>query len=391
MIGHLRYNQILMLEFKITKKSNKSAARLGILETAHGQVQTPAFVPVATQASIKALDSDLVGKTKSQLLIANTFHLYLRPGPEVIYKAGGLHNFMNWSQPLMTDSGGFQVFSLGFGKDLQVGKINSKQAGSLGAVTANSKPNEIKIVDHGVYFRSPHDGKELFIGPKESIAIQEKIGADIMFAFDECTAPLADFAYTRKSLERTHAWAKQCLASKKTKQALFGVVQGGRFENLRKQSAKYLAGLNFEGFGIGGEFGDDKKQMSKMIDWVVSELPEDKPRHLLGIGHLEDIPKIMAAGIDTFDCIVPTQYARRAIAFTSSGKLNLVKKIFAEDYSSLDPRCSCLVCRSYSKSYIHHLFRAHEISAMSLTTFHNLVYFNNYVASLRKKIAAGLL
>ncbi len=382
-----------MIEFEISKTSKKSKARLGKLITEHGVVETPTFVPVATQATIKALESSQVVETGSQMLISNTFHLHLKPGEEIVKKAGGLHKFMNWQAPLMTDSGGYQVFSLGFGKDLQVGKIakanDSGPKQNSKKITVTNKPRDIKIYDDGVEFRSPVNGDKLFIGPKESIKIQEQLGADIIFAFDECTAPQADHEYTRRSLKKTHDWAKKCIDAKKSDQAMYGVVQGGKFEDLRRLSAKVIADLPFAGFGIGGEFGDDKKGMTKMIDWVIDELPNEKPRHLLGIGHLEDIPEIIKAGVDTFDCVVPTQYARRGIAFTREGKLNLIKAIFRDDFQPLDPRCVCSVCQNYTRSYLHHLFKAKEISAMSLMTMHNLFYFNEYVVNVRAQISSG--
>src|SRR3989338_11029539 len=335
------------MNFKILKKSKVSNARLGFIETSHGVVETPCLVPVATQAVVKTLTSKEVEETKSQILISNTFHLHLKPGEKVIQKAGGLHEFMNWKKPLMTDSGGFQVFSLGFGQDLNLGKIiNSKDRMGSDAdlreqIKIGAQPKKIKIRQDGVFFRSPVDGRELFIGPKESIKIQEQIGADIIFAFDECTAPLADYEYTKNSLLKTHQWAKVCLKVKKSNQALYGIVQGGRFKDLRQESAKFIGALPFDGFGIGGEFGNNKKIMSEMLHWVIQELPEKKPRHLLGIGQLEDMEKIIKAGVDTFDCTIPTHYARRGIAFTSEGKLNLKQTKFLKKIEPLDNGCAC--------------------------------------------------
>ena len=215
------------------------------------------------------------------------------------------------------------------------------------------------------------------------------MGADIIFAFDECTSPIADYEYTKKSLEKTHEWAEICLKEKKTKQALFGIVQGGKFKDLRIESAKFISELPFDGFGIGGEFGDDKKQMPKMLNWVMKELPERKPRHLLGIGHLEDIEKIIKSGVDTFDCTVPTHYARRGILFGSEGRLNLKQSKFLKKRESLDKKCVCIVCLNYTKDYICHLLRAGELTALKLLTFHNLYYFNNYVEEVRQKIKKG--
>jgi len=376
-----------MIKFKIIKKSKISKARLGIIETNHGVVETPCLVPVATQAVIKTLNSEEVLETKSQILICNTFHLHLRPGEEIIKRAGGLHKFMNWKRPLMTDSGGFQVFSFGFGKDLGMGKILKNKAYSN--IEYGQQPKFLKITDKGVFFRSPLDGKKLFLGPKESIKIQEKLGADIIFAFDECTSPAADYKYTKNSLLKTHKWAEICLKVKKFNQALFGIIQGGKFKDLRIESARFFASLPFDGFGIGGEFGNDKKIMIKMLNLVIKEFPKEKPRHLLGIGYLEDIPKIIKAGVDTFDCIVPTHYARRGIAFTSVGKLDLKKSIFLKEKEPLDKKCSCSVCQNYKRNYICHLLRANEITAMKLLTFHNLYFFNNFVEKIRREIKKG--
>ena len=378
------------MNFKILKKSNKSRARLGFLETSHGVVETPCFVPVATQAVVKTLDSKEVEETKSQILISNTFHLHLKPGEKIVEKAGGVHKFMNWKRPLMTDSAGYQVFSLGFGTDYGLGSKILKEHSEKGEIIKlNSQPKKIKINNDGVVFHSPLNGDELFIGPKESIKIQEKIGADIIFAFDECTPPLADLNYVKKSLEKTHAWAKVCLKSKKSKQALYGIVQGSRFKDLRLESAKFIGGLDFDGFGIGGEFGNDKKEMSKMVGWVVDELPEKKPRHLLGVGYLEDMELIIKSGVDTFDCTVPTHYARRGIAFTSEGKLNLKQTKFLKKNEKLDKNCVCNVCLNYKKDYICHLLKAGEITGMKLLTYHNLWYFNTFVEDIRTRIKKG--
>jgi queuine tRNA-ribosyltransferase/7-cyano-7-deazaguanine tRNA-ribosyltransferase len=379
-----------MFEFKVQKKSKKSRARIGSLKTSHGVVETPCFVPVATQAAVKVLSSEEVKETKSQILICNTYHLHLRPGEEIIKKSGKLHKFMNWDKPLMTDSGGFQVFSLGFGRDLGTGKIlTDKKKNSFYEIKKGQQPKLLKINEDGVYFTSYYDGRKVFLGPKESIEIQGKLGADIIFNFDECTSPVAGYEYTKKSLEKTHRWAKICLKAKNSSQALFGIVQGGKFKDLRIESAKFMAGLPFEGFGIGGEFGDDKSKMSQMLRWVIEELPEEKPRHLLGIGHLDDILKMIKEGVDTFDCITPTHYARRGVAFTSGGELDLGKQIFLKDMNPLDKKCSCFVCKNYKRNYISHLFHAGELTALRLLTFHNLYYFNTYVENIRKLIKAG--
>jgi queuine tRNA-ribosyltransferase/7-cyano-7-deazaguanine tRNA-ribosyltransferase len=382
----------MSINFKILKKSKTSKARLGFLETENGVVETPCLVPVATQAVIKTLDSREVEETKTQILISNTFHLHLKPGEKIVDKAGKLHKFMNWKKPIMTDSAGYQVFSLGFGRDYGLGsKILKKEQEKGEVIKENTQPSKIKISYDGVTFRSPVNGDKLFIGPKESIKIQEKLGADIIFTFDECTPPLADFNYVKNSLEKTHRWAKICLKEKKSNQALFGIVQGSRFKDLRLESSKFIGGLDFDGFGIGGEFGNDKKEMGKMIEWVVDELPEKKPRHLLGVGYLEDMELIIKSGADTFDCTVPTHYARRGIAFTSEGKLNIKQTKFLKKNEPLDRNCACSVCLNYKKDYLCHLLKAGEITGMKLLTFHNLYYFNTFVENIRDKIKRGEL
>jgi len=372
---------------------------LGLLETSHGVVQTPAFVPVATNAVVKTLTAEEVNLTKSQLLICNTYHLKVRPGEEIVKRSGGLHKFMNWGRPLMTDSGGFQVFSLGFGRDLGTGKIlKEKSKNKFYEIKSGQQPKLLKITEEGVFFCSYLDGRKIFLGPKESIKIQEKLGADIIFNFDECTSPVAGHEYTKKSLEKTHRWAKICLKAKTSKQALFGIVQGGKYKDLRMESAKFMASLPFDGFGIGGEFGDDKSKMSEMLGWVINKLPNEKPRHLLGIGHLDDIIKIVKSGVDTFDCITPTHYARRGYAFIHSQnragdfaweKVYLGKAEFLSDKNPLDKKCDCHVCQNYKRNYISHLFHTGELTALRLITFHNLYYFNTFVAEIRKQVKNG--
>ena len=377
------------ITFSIQKRSTKSRARLGNLVTAHGTVETPTLVPVATQATIKTLWSEQVAQTKTQMLIANTFHLHLKPGERIVKQAGGLHKFMNWSAPLMTDSAGYQVFSLGFGKDQALGKVLKNPADTT--VELTDTPREIKISERGVTFRSPVNGDLIFIGPRESMQIQRDLGADIIYAFDECTPPNASHDYTKASLERTHRWAQESLTAHDPKQALYGVVQGGRYQDLRIESARIVGKMGFDGFGIGGEFGADKNAMTGMIRWVIDELPEDKPRHLLGIGHLEDIRPIIEEGVDTFDCIAPTHYARHGMAFTRTDRINLRQSKYLLDQGPLDASCTCFVCSTYSRAYLAHLFKAREVSALSLTSFHNLHLMNTYVAELRQQIKDGSL
>ncbi len=386
-----------MIDFRITKESKKSKARLGTIKTPHGIIETPSFIPVATQATIKTLSSEDSEKTKTQGIISNTFYLHLRPGEDILKKYGGIHKFMNWGKPIMTDSAGFQVFSLGFGHDFNTTKISKDDSKKI---KKGDQPKNIKITEKGVYFNSPIDGKKIFIGPKESIKIQEKIGADIIFAFDECPSPLSDKKYYEKSIERTHRWAKKCIETKKSNQALYGIVQGGPYKDLRKESAKFISSLSFDGFGIGGEFGNSIKSMTTMLEVVMKELPKDKPRHLLGIGHLKDMIPVVKEGVDTFDCIVPTHYARHGYAFISKKrngvewkheKLDMSKKKFATNKEPLDKYCKCEVCKNYSKGYIHHLIKAREITGLKLLTIHNLFYFNSYLEEIRKAIKNGII
>lgn len=379
-----------MINFKVIHRSNKSDARIGVLKTPHGEMETPCLISVATQGVIKALTNQQIKEVGIQGIIANTYHLHIKPGEKVIKKVGGLHNFMNWNDgPIMTDSGGFQVFSLGFGSDYGTGKMLKESKDDL--IEARQQPKKIKITEDGVEFRSYHDGKKIFLGPKESIKIQQDIGADIIFAFDECTSPIANKEYTIKSLQKTHRWAIACLKAKTSNQAIYGIVQGGKFPDLRGESAKFIASQPFDGFGIGGEFGDDKKIMVDMLKLVNSILPEDKPRHLLGIGHLDDLEKIIEAGADTFDCITPTHYARHGVAFTSQGTIKLKGKNpdYTNDFSHLDEKCDCFVCQNYSKSYLVHLLRAYEITPLVLLTYHNLFFFNRCIAKIRSEIKKG--
>ena len=379
-----------MIEFKVLKKSKKSKARIGILKTPHGEVETPSLVVVATAGVVKTLTSEEVVQTKTKILIANTFHLHLKGGEKVVKKAGGLHKFMNWNFPLMTDSGGFQVFSLGFGKDLKVGKIIKYfPQREEEIIKENFQPQSLKISSRGVWFRSPFDGRELFLGPEKSLKIQQDLGADIIFAFDECTPPFCSFSYAQKALERTHKWLRVFLEKKSTDQALFGIVQGSRFKELRERSAKFLNSCEVDGFGIGGDLGRNKKEMREILKWVIDLLDERKPRHLLGIGYLEDIEEIVKEGVDLFDCTVPTHYARRGIGFTSEGKIDLKKSKFLKKHEPLDKNCDCFVCQNYKKSYICHLLRAKEITGWRLLTFHNLYFFNTFVEKIREKIKKG--
>jgi len=392
-----------MIEFSLLKKSKKSNARLGVLKTPHGEVMTPAIVPVATLAAVKALRSDEIAATGTQLLISNTYHLHLQSGEKIVKNAGGINKFMNWPKPTMTDSGGFQVFSLGFGRDLGVGKKSIKYyPGKVErAIEKGNQPSNVKMTEEGVHFRSPMTGDEMFLSPETSIAIQQQLGADIMYAFDECPPPGATHTYMKQSLARTHRWAKRSLDARTSKQALYGIVQGADFEDLRKEGAKFITKMDFDGFGIGGDIGESKDESRKILQWVIPLLDQKRPRHLLGMGHPEDIELIMKGGVDTFDCTVPTHYARRGIAFVSKksgvaggaheGRVDFTKAALLKDKGPIDVECECIVCQKYQRAYIAHLVRANEITGGALLTFHNLFFFNAYVAKMREKIAKGLL
>ena len=368
--------------FKILKKHSKSKARLGLIKTSHGVIHTPAFFPVATKATVKTLTPEDIKKIGFEAILSNTYHLYLQPGHKVVKKLGGLHKFMNWQGPVATDSGGYQVFSLGFGLEHKVGKVikdgENKQEKTQKAKLA-------KIDNDGVNFTSHLDGSLHRFTPESSIKIQEDLGADIIFTFDECTSPLADYNYTKRSMKRTHNWAERCLKQKKkNNQLLFGIVQGGLFEDLRQESAKFIGSLPFDGFGIGGSFG--KKEMKNALDWIIPYLPENKPRHLLGIGYLDDIKEAVSRGIDLFDCVYPTRLARHGVFLTDKGELKILRAQYKTDKKPIMRNCSCYVCQNYTRAYLHHLFKAKEILGYRLATLHNLWFMFQYMEEIRKNI-----
>ena len=375
-----------MFNFEITKKSGKT--RTARYKTPHGVLFTPAFIPVATKATIKTLDSADVRKTGFNSVLANTYHLMLQPGAELVKKMGGLHKFMNWQGPIFTDSGGYQVFSLGKGLEYGVGKV--AKGGFNKPVKASLCQNKslIKIMENGVEFRSHIDGRKIFLRPEDSIKIQEDLGADIIFAFDECTSPTDSKKYVAKSLERTHTWAKRSLAAHKRKdQALFGIVQGAEFRDLREKSAKFISNLPFDGFGIGGSFG--KEEMRHVLDWTIPLLPESKPRHMLGIGAVEDIFLAVERGIDTFDCVEPTRLGRHGTLLTANGRMKILNSRYKTDKNPVEKNCPCELCQNYSRGYLNHLFRAQEILGMRLATIHNLMFMNRLMEDIRKAINNG--
>ena len=396
------------MRFKITQQSKKSKARLGIIKTSHGILRTPALFPVATQAVVKTLDSGDIKQIGYGGVLANTYHLYLKPGENIIKKMGGLHKFMNFDGVIATDSGGFQVFSLGAGIEQGLGKIVRRSVPYKKCKAPSALQNHlVKITEEGVYFKSHYDGSRHFLSPEKSMQIQQDLGANIIFAFDECASPLAGFEYTKKSMERTHRWSLRCLKQHQKNdantsdrrylhQGLFGIIQGGEYKKLREQSAKFIGSLDFDGFGIGGSFGkaygDNKKNIAKVLSWTIPLLPQEKPRHLLGIGYLDDMEVAIKNGVDLFDCVYPTRIARHGIAILGkSQSINLQKAIFLKDKKPLLTDCLCPTCQNHSRAYICHLFRAKEITAQRLLTMHNLWFFKQFIDNIRGKIADGKL
>ena len=370
------------MNFKILKKSKKSSARLGIVETPHGKIKTPAFWPVATRATVKTLTPEEIQEIGFSHTLANTYHLYLRPGHQTVKKMGGLHKFMNFPGPIATDSGGFQVFSLGFGLQHGVGKVASDEKKKA------TRKQLVRIDEKGVDFQSHIDGSWHRLTPEKSIQIQEDLGADIIFTFDECTSPLSGKKYTQEAMARTHRWAEICLKTHKKKdQALFGIVQGGPFRDLRKESAQYIASLSFDGFGIGGSFGKD--EMKKTLSWVIPFLPEQKPRHLLGIGYIKDLKEAVKKGIDLFDCVQPTRLARHGNFLVKKGTLNILNERYKEDKKPIEKDCQCYTCRNYSRAYLQHLFKTGEILGLRLATYHNLWFVARLMEKMREDIKEG--
>ncbi len=378
-----------MLNFKIKKRIKGNLGRTGILKTKSGTIKTPAFVVVATQAAVKgAVSTDELKKIGAQIVLGNTYHLYLRPGSRVVKKAGGIAKFMNWQGPTMTDSGGFQVFSLGFAYKKGVSKIAKESLSEKELDKLQTEHYKLaKIDSDGVVFKSHIDGSEHRFTPEFSIKVQEELGADIIFAFDECTSPLVNKNYMKESLQRTHSWAERSLRAKKSNQALFGIVQGGKYEDLRKESAKFISSLPFDGFGIGGSF--DKSDMLNLVQIVNEILPEEKPRHMLGIGEIDDIFEGVQRGIDLYDCVLPTRLARHGILFSSKGKFAILRSKHKDDFSQLVDECDCFVCRSYTKAYLHHLFKSGEMLAFRLASLHNLYFMMSLMEKIRKSIDDG--
>jgi queuine tRNA-ribosyltransferase len=375
------------LSFEIT--ATDGAARAGRLHTAHGPVETPAFIPLATRGSVRSLTATEVAEIGYEMVLGNTFHLLLSPGPERIQRLGGLHGFMGWKGAVITDSGGFQVFSLAHGAVADEIKGRRRRPAGRGAV--------LEIGERGVRFRSYLDGSEHLLGPEESMRIQAALGADIALAFDECTPYHADREYTARSVERTHRWLDRCVAwhdrEGPRRQAVFGIVQGGVHEELRHASAERVSAASVDGIAIGGTLGRDKEQMYGVVDMTTGRLPLDSPRHLLGIGEPDDLVEGIALGVDLFDCAVPTRLARHGMALAPLAgerfRLDVRRAALADDEAPLVDGCPCPACREHSRAYLHYLSRAEELTAVRLLVLHNLTYIARIVRGARTAIAAG--
>jgi len=387
-------------EFKIRTHDQKSKARVGEIKTSHGIIKTPAFIPVGTKGTIKGMTIPQLKEIGVQSFFVNTYHLFLQPGPQTIEKLGGLHKFIGWDKPLMTDSGGFQVFSQA--KNKNFGGFKSR---------VGEEETLCKINDEGVTFKSFKDGTTHRFTPEKSIQIQKKLGADIILSFDECTYYPATHEYAKKAMERTHRWAEKCLKensklktqSSKLKikdiQTLYGIVQGSVFEDLRKESSKFIGNLPFEGIAIGGvSVGESKKEMVNVLDWVVPLLPNHKPRHLLGVGEIDDIFEVVERGIDSFDCVMPTRLGRMGHLLIKNEKLkmkndrftiDITKAIYRDDRDPIEKECRCYTCQNYSRAYLNHLFRANELLAYTLASYHNLWFLERLMEEIRESILEG--
>ena len=387
--------------FKVIKKG-PNHARLGEISTNHGKISTPYFVPVATSAVIKGVSPEKLKEIGAECTLSNTYHLHLRPGEDIVKKHGGLHTFMNFNRPIFTDSGGFQAFSLGVGLTGKVGKmgnfINPAKNSSKNKSKKTEKKAFAKVTDKGVNFRSIYDGTKHFFDAKTSMKIQSKLGADIIMAFDECSSVSHDKEYVRIAMKRTHDWALKSLKYKDKKQALYGIIQGGPFKDLREESTDFISSLPFEGIAIGGSFGDSygdsKKGMLSVLDWIIPKL-DKRPRHLLGIGDIDDIFECVERGIDTFDCVMPTRIARRGNLYIlpeSGGNLKNKFRIaiknskYRKDLSPIDKNCTCSTCKNYSKSYLRHLFVTDEVVYHELAVTHNLHFMLNLMKEIRESL-----
>ena len=379
--------------FRLEARLSGGMARAGVLTTPHGEVHTPVFMPVGTLATVKSLTPDDLLQLGAEIILANTYHPYLRPGPDLVAALGGLHGFMAWPRPILTDSGGYQVFSLGFALEHGVGKIAKTFPGQRAAPPKQPiRARLTRVDDDGVTFVSHVDGSTHRLTPEVSIEVQEKLGADVILAFDECTSPLSSYEYTRQAMERTHRWALRCLdARRRPDQALFGIVQGGAYRDLREESARFVGGLPFQGFAIGGSLGRSKADMHHVLEWVTPLVPEDRPRHLLGIGEPEDLFECVERGVDMFDCVAPTRLGRHGVLYTSDGRLSIRNAACRADSQPPEPGCQCYTCRHFSRAYLRHLFVAEELLGYRLATIHNLHFILSLVQSIRQSICDGTL
>jgi queuine tRNA-ribosyltransferase len=380
--------------FTLGRQLESALGRTGTITTPHGEIRTPAFIPVGTRATVKAVLPEAMADLGAQALLANAYHLYLQPGADIVDEAGGLGAFMNWRGPTFTDSGGFQVLSLGAGfqKTLSMASTGVE----ADDVIAEGKDRLAVVDDDGVTFKSHLDGSRHRFTPEVSMQIQHQLGADIMFAFDELTTLMNSKDYQVESLARTQAWAQRCVVeharlsaerADRPAQALFGVVQGAQHEDLRRQAAKGLVGLGFDGFGVGGAI--EKENLGTIVRWVCEELPEDKPRHLLGISEPDDLFTAVENGCDTFDCVSPSRVARSSRVYAMTGRYNLLVAASRRDFGPIDPECDCYTCANYSKAYLHHLFKAKEYVAATLCTIHNERFTVRLVDDMREHLEAG--
>ncbi|AQX53632.1 tRNA guanosine(34) transglycosylase Tgt [Priestia flexa] len=350
------------IRYEHIKTCKQTGARLGIVHTPHGSFETPIFMPVGTLATVKTMSPEDLKAMGAGIILSNTYHLWLRPGHEIVKKAGGLHKFMNWDRPILTDSGGFQVFSL---SDLR------------------------RIEEEGVHFRNHLNGDKLFLSPEGAMEIQNALGSDIMMAFDECPPYPAEYDYLKRSVERTSRWAERCLEahSRPQDQGLFGIVQGGEFEDLRRQSASDLVSMDFPGYAVGGlSVGEPKDVMNRVLEFTTPYLPADKPRYLMGVGSPDSLIDGAIRGIDMFDCVLPTRIARNGTLMTSEGRLVVKNAKYAEDFGPIDPNCDCYTCKNYSRAYIRHLIRSNETFGIRLTSYHNLYFLLNLMEQVREAI-----
>ncbi|HLD89287.1 MAG TPA: tRNA guanosine(34) transglycosylase Tgt [Candidatus Nanoarchaeia archaeon] len=387
------------IKFEITFKDRNSRARTGIITTPHGKIETPVFMPVGTLATVKSITPKDLEEIGAQIILGNTYHLYLRPGADRIKQFGGMAKFMGWKGPTITDSGGFQAFSLGYGLEHGIGKIAKIFPDEEIEQKKPAAKTKLAVVDDdGVTFYSHIDNSKHRFTPELSIEIQKKLGADIILAFDECTSPLSSYEYTKQALARTHNWATQSFevhSANKTKQALFGIIQGGEYKDLRVESAKFISGIDFDGYAIGGSLGKSKEDMHSIIEWTVPELDENKPRHLLGIGGVDDLFECIERGIDMFDCVGPTRMARSGMLLISpeSGgnnenkwRLRIQNAEFSNDAKPIDKNCNCYTCQTFSRAYIKHLFVNSELLAYRLASYHNLFFMINLVSKIKESL-----